>query len=231
MNCVTFVFMQVTIEPSWKKALGNEFSKPYFESLVDFVKSEYSKHPESVFPKGNQIFRAFDACPLDEVKVVILGQDPYPTKGHAHGLCFSCEPHVRPLPKSLKNIYKELQSDLGIEIPEDGDLNRWAEQGVFLLNASLTVREGQPESHAGKGWEIFTDAVIQTLNEQKSNVVYLLWGSKAQRKAENVDSKNNLILRAPHPSPLSAHRGFFGSKHFSQCNTYLEQNGLKPIEW
>ncbi|MDB2656838.1 uracil-DNA glycosylase [Crocinitomicaceae bacterium] len=223
--------MQVTIEPSWKKALENEFSKPYFESLASFVKSEYQRYPESIFPKGNQIFRAFDASPMDKVKVVILGQDPYPTKGHAHGLCFSCEPDVRPLPKSLNNIYKELKEDLGIEIPESGDLNRWAEQGVFLLNASLTVREGQPESHAGKGWESFTDAVIQTLNEKKTGVVYLLWGSKAQRKAENVNSQKNLVLRAPHPSPLSAYRGFFGSKHFSQCNAYLEQQGLKSIEW
>lgn len=223
--------MDVAIESSWKKALEDEFSKPYFENLVTFVKSEYQKYPGSVFPSGNQIFRAFDACPLSEVKVVILGQDPYPTKGHAHGLCFSCESHVRPLPKSLNNIYKELNSDLGIAIPESGDLNRWAEQGVFLLNASLTVREGQPESHAGKGWELFTDAVINVLNQQKSKVVYMLWGSKAQRKAENVDGAKNLILRAPHPSPLSAHRGFFGCKHFSQCNTYLQQNGMNLIQW
>ncbi|XOV68637.1 MAG: uracil-DNA glycosylase [Fluviicola sp.] len=223
--------MDVKIESSWKKALENEFSKPYFKNLVSFVKEEYQKYPGGIFPEGSQIFRAFDACPLDKVKVVILGQDPYPTKGHAHGLCFSCEPDVRPLPKSLKNIYKELQSDLGIEPPENGDLNRWAEQGVFLLNASLTVREGQPESHAGKGWEQFTDAVIQTLNEKKTKVVYLLWGSKAQRKAENVDEANNLILRAPHPSPLSAHRGFFGSKPFSRCNAYLKQAGLEEIDW
>lgn len=223
--------MDVAIESSWKSALENEFSKPYFESLVSFVKSEYQQHPNRIFPKGNQIFRAFDACPLDRVKVVILGQDPYPTRGHAHGLCFSCEADVRPLPKSLKNIYKELESDLGIPQSDSGDLNAWAKQGVLLLNATLTVREGQPESHAGKGWELFTDAVIHTLNERKSNVVYLLWGSKAQRKAENVDPNKNLVLRAPHPSPLSAHRGFFGSKHFSQCNEYLKKSGLGEISW
>lgn len=223
--------MEVAIESSWKKALEREFSKPYFEALVSFVKSEYLKHPGSIFPKGNQIFRAFDACPLDEVKVVILGQDPYPTRGHAHGLCFSCEAHVKPLPKSLNNIYKELKTDLDIDPKTSGDLNFWAEQGVLLLNATLTVREGQPESHAGKGWELFTDAVINTLNEQKSNVVYLLWGSKAQRKAENVNAQNNLVLKAPHPSPLSAHRGFFGSQHFSKCNAYLEAQGLQPIQW
>lgn len=223
--------MEVKIESSWKNALEKEFEKPYFGELVSFVKSEYEKFPGSIFPEGKFIFRAFEACTLDEVKVVILGQDPYPSKGHAHGLCFSCESHVRPLPKSLNNIFKELHNDLGIDPPMSGDLNFWAKQGVLLLNATLTVREGQPESHAGKGWEIFTDAVIQTLNERKSNVVYLLWGSKAQRKAENVNADKNLILKAPHPSPLSAHRGFFDSKHFSKCNSYLEQNGLKPISW
>ncbi|GAB5416021.1 MAG: uracil-DNA glycosylase [Crocinitomicaceae bacterium] len=223
--------MEVTIEFSWKKALQSEFSKRYFESLVAFVKSEYQKYPGAIFPHGNQIFRAFDSCPLDKVKVVILGQDPYPTKGHAHGLCFSCDAHVKPLPKSLHNIFKELKSDLDIDPRTSGDLNFWAEQGVLLLNATLTVREGQPESHAGKGWEIFTDAVINALNEQQSNVVYLLWGSKAQRKAENVDASKNLILKAPHPSPLSAYRGFFGCKHFSQCNEYLKQNGREVIQW
>lgn len=223
--------MQVNIEPSWKKVLELEFSKPYFENLVAFVKSEYRQHPERIFPKGSQIFRAFDACPFDKVKVVILGQDPYPTRGHAHGLCFSCEPDVRPLPKSLKNIYTELENDLGVTPPDSGDLNFWAEQGVLLLNATLTVREGQPESHAGKGWEIFTDSVIQALNAHQSGVVYMLWGSKAQRKAENVDPNKNLILRAPHPSPLSAHRGFFGSRHFSQCNDYLKKSGLAEISW
>lgn len=219
------------MESSWKNALEKEFTKPYFDNLVTFVKSEYRKYPGSIFPEGKHIFRAFDACPLDEVKVVILGQDPYPSKGHAHGLCFSCEPHVRPLPKSLTNIFKELHNDLAVDPPMSGDLTFWAKQGVLLLNATLTVREGQPESHAGNGWEIFTDAVIQTLNEKKSNVVYLLWGSKAQRKAENVDANQNLILKAPHPSPLSAHRGFFDSKHFSKCNAYLKEHGKEPISW
>jgi uracil-DNA glycosylase len=223
--------MEVRMETSWKSALQSEFDKPYFHALVSFVKSEYQEHPGRVFPRGEQIFRAFNACPLDKVKVVVLGQDPYPTKGHAHGLCFSCEPTVQPLPRSLNNIFKELESDLGITPRDTGDLSDWAEQGVLLLNATLTVREGQPESHAGKGWEQFTDAVIEVLNTKKEGVVYMLWGSKAQRKAERVDSNRNLILRAPHPSPLSAHRGFFGSKHFSSCNRYLESRGQQPVRW
>lgn len=223
--------MDVNIESSWKKVLSKEFEKEYFVKLTDFVKSEYKNQPGRIFPKGKEIFRAFEACPFDQVKVVILGQDPYPTRGHAHGLCFSCEPDVRPLPKSLNNIYKELEQDLGIPPAQSGDLNHWAEQGVLLLNATLTVREGQPESHAGKGWELFTDAVINALNEYNSNIVYMLWGSKAQRKAENVNPAKNLILKAPHPSPLSAHRGFFGSNHFSKCNEYLEANNLEPIQW
>ena len=223
--------MDVSIESSWKSQLQNEFNQPYFESLVNFVKQEYTAHPNAVFPKGGQIFRAFEACPFDKVKVVILGQDPYPTPGHAHGLCFSAEPHVKPIPKSLINIYKELNDDLNIPIRPNGDLNDWAEQGVLLLNAVLTVRSGQPESHAGKGWELFTDAVIQKLNENKTGVVYMLWGSKAQRKAENVNAQNNLILTAPHPSPLSAYRGFFGCRHFSKANQYLESAGQSPIVW
>lgn len=223
--------MEIKMEASWKKVLSEEFSKPYFQDLVNFVNEEYSKHPNAIFPKGNQIFRAFDACPFDEVKVVILGQDPYPTRGHAHGLCFSVEPEVKPLPKSLQNIYKELQSDTGLTPPSNGSLIHWAEQGVLLLNASLTVREGLPESHANKGWEKFTDAVIAKLAEQKEGLVYILWGSKAQRKAENVNPAKNLILSAPHPSPLSAHRGFFGSKPFSKTNDYLNQNKQAPISW
>ena len=223
--------MDVSIESSWKNVLSKEFDKDYFGKLVDFVKTEYQNHPGRIFPKGKEIFRAFEACPFEQVKVVILGQDPYPTRGHAHGLCFSCEPDVRPLPKSLNNIYKELEQDLGIAPSQSGDLNHWAEQGVLLLNATLTVREGQPESHAGKGWELFTDAVINALNEHNSNVVYMLWGSKAQRKAENVNSGRNLILKAPHPSPLSAHRGFFGCGHFSKCNEYLKAYNLEPIRW
>lgn len=223
--------MDVSIESSWKNALQSEFSQPYFEQLVHFVRQEYASHPGGIFPKGSQIFRAFDACPLDKVRVVILGQDPYPTPGHAHGLCFSVEPTVRPLPRSLVNIYQEINDDLGIPPKENGDLTHWAEQGVLLLNAVLTVRSGQPDSHAGKGWEYFTDAVIRTLNQHRTGVVYLLWGSKAMRKAENVDRSRNLILTAPHPSPLSAHRGFFGCKHFSQANDYLISTGQTPVRW
>lgn len=223
--------MDVTIETSWKKRLEKEFSKPYFEELINYVKSEYESNPDGVFPKGNQIFRAFEACSFDKVKVVILGQDPYPTKGHAHGLCFSVEPNVRPLPKSLINIFKELESDLGIKPAENGDLNRWAESGVLMLNAILTVREGEPLSHKGQGWETFTDAVISKLNEEKSGVVYILWGNGAIKKATNVDPKKNLILSSSHPSPLGAYRSFWGCKHFSKANDYLMSQGLKPIDW
>jgi len=223
--------MDVKIEQGWKEQLKGEFEKPYFEQLTAFVREEYQKYPESVFPKPGQIFRAFDACPFDKVKVVMLGQDPYPTRGHAHGLCFSVESNVRPLPKSLKNIYTEIESDLKIQCPEDGDLNRWAEQGVLMLNAVLTVREGQPGSHANKGWELFTDAVIRILAEKRSGLVYMLWGSYAQKKAHVVDAENNLIIRSPHPSPLSAYRGFYGSKPFSQANAYLESTGQTIISW
>jgi uracil-DNA glycosylase len=223
--------MEVKIEETWKEALQGEFVKSYFQSLVQFVKYQYQNFPESTFPKGSEIFRAFNLCPLNDVKVVIIGQDPYPTRGHAHGLCFSVEDHVKPFPKSLLNIFKELELDLGIKIPENGSLVRWAEQGVLLLNATLTVHEGQPESHAGKGWEIFTDAIIREINSRRKGIVYLLWGSKAQQKAAIVDPKANLILKSVHPSPLSAHRGFFGSKHFSQTNEYLRMNGMAPINW
>jgi uracil-DNA glycosylase len=223
--------MDVQIEESWKKALKKEFDKPYFHLLVDFVKKEYKLNPEGVFPRGYEIFRAFDLCPIDKVKVVILGQDPYPTKGHAHGLCFSVEEHVKPFPKSLMNIFKEIELDLGKGIPSNGSLVRWAEQGVLLLNATLTVSAGQPESHAGKGWEIFTDAVVKALSEHREGLVYLLWGSKAQQKASIVDPEENLILRSVHPSPLSAHRGFFGGKHFSKTNDYLRSKGLTEIIW
>lgn len=223
--------MNVEIDSTWKEILKNEFEKPYFDRLVSYVKREYSDFPDAIFPKGNQIFRAFNACSFENVKVVILGQDPYPTVGHAHGLCFSVDVNVKPLPKSLQNIYKELQSDIGIPMPHHGDLSKWAEQGVLLLNTVLTVREGNPDSHANKGWELFTDAVIEELNKRKSGVVYILWGNKAQRKAENVNSVNNLILKAPHPSPLSAHRGFFGSKPFSKTNEYLFRHGQSIINW
>lgn len=223
--------MIVRIEKSWEVLLKKEFDKPYFEQLVNFVKSEYQNYPNQIFPKGNQIFRALDMCPVNDVKVVILGQDPYPTRGHAHGLCFSCDAHVKPLPKSLQNIFKELYDDLSIPEKLNGDLQSWAEQGVLLLNTVLTVREGQPESHANKGWEQFTDELLVQLSQYNENVVYLLWGSKAQRKKGLINDKTNLILEAPHPSPLSVYRGFFGCKHFSQTNTYLKAKGKDPINW
>jgi uracil-DNA glycosylase len=223
--------MEIKLETSWKNALSEEFHKPYFTELTEFVKRQYKEHPGSIFPKGNQIFRALNMVPLDQVRVVILGQDPYPTRGHAHGLCFSVEEHVKPFPKSLVNIFKEIQDDLGNSFPENGSLVRWADQGVLLLNTVLTVEEGKPEGHAGKGWERFTDAVIRELNERRDGIVYLLWGSKAQQKAAIVDHGKNLILKTVHPSPLSAHRGFFGSKHFSTTNDYLTARGLNPIQW
>ena len=223
--------MKVMQELSWKKVLSDEFEKPYFKALMQFVHSEYDRTPDAIFPSQELIFRAFELCPLSEVQVVILGQDPYPTKGHAHGLCFSVEDHVRPFPKSLNNIFKEIESDLGLPFPENGSLMRWANQGVLLLNTTLTVREGQAESHARKGWEQFTDAVITKLSQEREGVVYMLWGSKAQEKAKKLDEKTNLILQAPHPSPLSAYRGFFGCTHFSQANNYFIQKGRKGIEW
>jgi uracil-DNA glycosylase len=223
--------MELIQEISWLNALSEEMGKPCFKALMQFVKSEYAASPNGVFPSQEMIFRAFNLCPLSEVQVVILGQDPYPTKGHAHGLCFSVDEHVRPFPKSLNNIFKEIESDLSQPFPENGSLIRWAEQGVFLLNTVLTVREGQTESHARKGWEEFTDAVIKKLSQERQNVVYMLWGSKAQEKAKMLDENTNLILRAPHPSPLSSYRGFFGCKHFSQANTYLIGKGRKRIEW
>ncbi|MFT5778827.1 MAG: uracil-DNA glycosylase [Crocinitomicaceae bacterium] len=223
--------MNVGMEPSWKNQLSAEFEKPYFVALTEFVQKEYKKHPDQILPDANQIFRAFDACTFENTKVVILGQDPYPTKGHANGLCFSVAADVRPLPKSLKNIYKELEADLGLTFYENGDLNRWAEQGVILLNSVLTVHAGETDSHKNRGWEEFTDAVIQKLSENKTDVVYLLWGSKAIRKAENVDRDRNLVLTSPHPSPLSAYRGFFGCKHFSRTNAYLKDKGRSEISW
>jgi len=223
--------MIVKMESSWNAQLSSEFEKPYFKNLVSFVRNEYKQKLGSIFPKESEIFRAFDKCSFDEVKVVILGQDPYPTRGHAHGLCFSVEPTVLPLPKSLANIYKEIESDIGRKFHENGDLSRWASQGVLMLNAVLTVREGEADSHKNKGWELFTDAVIDKLNENKSNVVYILWGSKAISKAERVDRENNLILSAPHPSPLSSYRGFFGCKHFSKTNAYLKKLDKSEIIW
>ena len=221
--------MDVRMEESWKQLLKGEFKQPYFKALTEFVQEEYAMH--EVFPSPNQIFRAFDECSFDQVKVVILGQDPYHTKGIAHGLCFSVDEQITRLPPSLKNIYKELESDIGVAQRTSGDLKHWAQQGVLLLNTVLTVRMGEADSHAGKGWEKFTDAVISILNERKKNVVYILWGGKADKKAGSVDAMNNLLLKAPHPSPLSAHRGFFGCGHFSKANDYLRSNSLSTIKW
>ncbi len=220
--------MEVKIAQDWKDILAPEFEKPYFEELTQFVKEEYAAH--RVYPRGSNIFRAFDKCPFERLKVVIIGQDPYHGPGQAHGLCFSVADGV-PFPPSLQNIFKEVHADTGAEIPLSGNLDRWAEQGVLLLNAVLTVREHEAASHAGRGWETFTDAVVRAVAERKQGVVYMLWGSYAQRKGAIADPSRNLILRAVHPSPLSAYRGFLGCRHFSQANAYLESIGKEPILW
>jgi len=223
--------MDFELETGWQEVLSTEFEKPYFKSLIHFLDEEKTNNPSQIFPNEDEIFSAFSACPFDQVRVVILGQDPYPNRGHAHGLCFSVSEDVKPFPKSLTNIFKEIQSDLEKPFPENGNLFRWAKQGVLLLNSTLTVQEGKPESHANKGWEIFTDAVISALATNKTSCVYLLWGAKAQQKAQQVDPRKNLVLYSPHPSPLSAYRGFFGCKHFSKTNEYLLSNGGKEINW
>ena len=220
--------MQVKIEKSWQEVLQVEFDKPYFESLVSFVKQEYASN--TIFPPAGQIFNAFNTCPFNNVKVVILGQDPYHGPGQAQGLCFSVNDGIQ-FPPSLQNIFKEITSDLGIPAPKTGNLTRWAEQGVLLLNATLTVRASQAGSHQGKGWEEFTDAVIKTISEKAENVVFILWGSYAIKKKALINASKHCILTAPHPSPLSSYRGFFGCKHFSQTNTYLTSKGKQPIEW
>ena len=220
--------MQVKIEKSWQEVLQVEFDKPYFENLVGFVKQEYASN--TIFPPAGQIFNAFNTCPFNNVKVVILGQDPYHGPGQAHGLCFSVNDGIQ-FPPSLQNIFKEITSDLGIPAPKTGNLTRWAEQGVLLLNATLTVRASQAGSHQGKGWEEFTDAVIKTISEKTENVVFILWGSYAIKKKSLINASKHCILTAPHPSPLSSYRGFFGCKHFSQTNTYLTSKGKTPIEW
>jgi len=220
--------MDVKIEQSWKEHLTSEFEKSYFQKLTDFVKQEYATH--RVYPKGSQIFNAFEKTPFDRVKVVILGQDPYHEPGQAHGLCFSVNDGIA-LPPSLQNIYKELEDDLGISPKPSGNLERWAEQGVLLLNATLTVRAHQAGSHQQRGWEEFTDAVIHHIAEEKEHVVFILWGSYAQKKGEFIDPVKHKILKSAHPSPLSAYRGFFGSKPFSKTNQYLIQTGQTPIEW
>ncbi|MFZ6052257.1 uracil-DNA glycosylase [Halocola ammonii] len=220
--------MEVKIEPSWKEVLQDEFDKPYFSELRSFVRSEYKNGP--CYPPAKQVFNAFDHCSFDDVKVVVVGQDPYHGPGQANGLCFSVKDDVR-IPPSLKNIFKEIHSDLGKPIPETGDLTRWARQGVLLLNATLTVRHKSPGSHQKKGWEEFTHEVIKIVNEKKENVVFLLWGAFAQKKVEVIDESKHLILASPHPSPFSADRGFFGNRHFSKTNEYLKSVGKNPINW
>ncbi|MDH3711664.1 MAG: uracil-DNA glycosylase [Cyclobacteriaceae bacterium] len=220
--------MEVRIDEQWKQVLAEEFRKPYFVRLAEFVKSEYQQ--DRVFPPAKQIFSAFDRCPFSLVKVVILGQDPYHGPGQANGLCFSVNDRI-PQPPSLINIFKELQNDLSVPLPGSGNLERWADQGVLLLNATLTVKAYQAGSHQGKGWEEFTDAAIRLISERKQHVVFMLWGSYAQRKGQVIDTSKHLVLRSPHPSPLAAHRGFFGSRHFSQANTYLKDHDLEPIDW
>ena len=220
--------MQVRIDESWREVLQPEFDKPYFELLTNFVRHAYATH--QCFPPAKHIFRAFDLCPFDKVRVVIIGQDPYHDINQAHGLCFSVQDGVK-IPPSLENIYKELNRDLGKPIPSSGNLTHWAEQGVLLLNATLTVEAHKAGSHQGKGWEELTDAAIQALNNQRENIVFMLWGSYAQRKGQFIDRKRHLVLTAVHPSPLSAYRGFIGCGHFSQANHYLQQHGLATIAW
>lgn len=220
--------MEVNIEDSWKRRLQPEFDKPYFYNLTNFVKEEYSKY--TVFPPGRFIFHAFNTCPFDKVKVVIIGQDPYHEPGQYYGLCFSVLDGV-PFPPSLLNIFKEIENDLGKPMPKSGRLERWADQGVLLINAILTVRAHQAGSHRGKGWEEFTDAVIKILNDEKENIVFILWGSYAQRKGAFIDRNRHCVLTAAHPSPLSADRGFFGCKHFSKANQYFKSKGISEIEW
>jgi len=220
--------MDVKIEKSWKKVLQEEFDKPYFEELANFVRDEYKS--KTVFPPPKDIFKAFDLCPFDKVKVVILGQDPYHGPGQAHGLCFSVNHGVQS-PPSLINIYKEIQSDIGGEIPSHGNLEHWAKQGVFLLNAILSVIAHMPTSHQNKGWETFTDEVIRIISEKKEHAVFMLWGAYAQSKEWMIDESKHLILKAPHPSPLSASRGFFGCKHFSKANEFLKEHEMEEIQW
>jgi uracil-DNA glycosylase len=220
--------MNVKIEPSWRQSLSNEWNAEYFRNLTDFVRNAYQT--TTVFPPAGRIFAAFDACPFDKVKVVILGQDPYHDVGQANGLCFSVADGVQ-MPPSLVNIFKEINADTGRPIPQSGDLTRWAEQGVLLLNSTLTVEAHHAGSHQGHGWEQFTDAVIDRLSKEREGLVFMLWGSYAIRKGALINRMRHLVLTSPHPSPLSAYRGFFGNHHFSQANAYLVQQGLTPIEW
>jgi uracil-DNA glycosylase len=218
----------IKIAESWKSKLQKEFEKEYFKELILYVKKEYAAH--TVYPPGKEIFHAFDSCSFDNAKVVIIGQDPYHGEGQGNGLCFSVHDGIRQ-PPSLQNIFKEIRNDLGKPIPASGDLERWARQGVLLLNSILTVRASSPASHQNKGWETFTDAVIKIISDEKSNVVFLLWGAYAQKKGEVIDRSKHLVLMSAHPSPFSADRGFFGCKHFSKANDYLKSKGLKEIDW
>ena len=220
--------MNVQIDSSWAEHLQGEFAAPYFHDLVQFVHEEYRTH--TCYPPGREIFNAFNLCPFSQVKVVIIGQDPYHEEGQAEGLCFSVKDGVQ-VPPSLVNIFKEIQDDLGRPAPPTGSLRRWAEQGVLLLNATLTVRAHQAASHQGHGWETFTDAVISHLSAEREHLVFILWGSYAQRKGQVIDRTKHLVLTSAHPSPLSAYRGFFGNHHFSLCNDYLIRHGISPINW
>lgn len=220
--------MDVRIEPSWKVKLNEEFEKSYFKELAEFVRREYQTG--TIYPPAKLIFNAFDRCSFDEAKVVIIGQDPYHGRGQANGLCFSVNDGIL-MPPSLKNIFKEIADDLGKERPGTGNLERWARQGVLLLNATLTVKANQAASHQNRGWEIFTDAVIKKLSEEKKGVVFMLWGASAQKKGEVIDREKHLVLCCAHPSPFSANRGFFGCKHFSKANAYLRKQGLSEIDW
>lgn len=220
--------MSVKIEESWKERLKDEFGRDYFKQLIEFVKSEYAS--KQIYPPGSLIFSAFDHCPFDKVKVVIVGQDPYHGKGQANGLCFSVTDGIRH-PPSLQNIFKEIHNDLNQPIPQSGNLERWADQGVLLLNATLTVEASKAGSHQNKGWEIFTDAVLKIVSEKKVDIVFILWGAYAQKKGNIIDASKHLVLKSPHPSPFSAHSGFFGSKPFSKTNQYLSSKGLTPINW
>lgn len=221
--------MKVDLEAGWLSQLEQEFPQPYMQALRAFLREEKDQR-KVIYPKGKEIFRAFNTTPFAAVKVVILGQDPYHGPGQAHGLCFSVPPSIQ-IPPSLKNIYKELKTDLGITPARHGNLQSWAEQGVLLLNSVLSVEKGQAASHQGKGWEVFTDAAIARLNEHRDSLVFMLWGSYAQRKGQIIDAQKHLVLKAPHPSPLAAHRGFFGCQHFSKANNYLRQNNVQEINW
>lgn len=218
----------VKLSESWKQYLHEEFEKPYFQQLINFVKEEYAS--TQVYPPGKEIFRAFDLCSLQEARVVIIGQDPYHGSGQANGLCFSVRDGMT-FPPSLLNIFKEIKSDLGKAIPASGNLERWAQQGVLLLNATLTVRASSPGSHQQKGWETFTDEVIRLIAAQRQHIVFMLWGAYAQKKGAVIDERRHLVLSSPHPSPFSADRGFFGNRHFSKANSYLVQHGFTPIDW